>query len=180
MLNKLTIKIATASDLKNISQISIETFIETYSDFFSPNLIENYVNEKFNSTSIKKELDNKLIIYLLAFYDNHLIGYAKLKNQSWPSTIKSPNSIEIERLYVLNKFQKLKFGFAMMQKCIDQAISLNCNMIWLGVWEKNAKAIAFYEKLGFEMAGSINFHLGDKTLNDFLMCRSLNPLENAP
>ncbi len=175
MLEHLTIKTATIGDLENLAQISSETFKETYSDCFSPDLIENYVHEKFNSTTLKKELVSKLIIYLLAFYDNRLIGYAKIKNQSQPHVVKTPNSIEIERLYVLHRFQKLKIGFALMQKCIDQSISLNCDMIWLGVWEKNAKAISFYEKLGFEKSGSINFLLGDQTLNDFVMCRSLNP-----
>ena len=81
--------------------------------------------------------------------------------------------MEIERLYVFKKFHDKKIGAALMQSCIDVALKQKCEIIWLGVWEHNAKAISFYEKWGFTKFGSHDFILGDDIQKDFLMMKDL-------
>ena len=171
------IKTAVISDCERISQVSFQTYIETYSEFFNQEVLNNFMEEKFNSNNIKQELENKLFTYLIALYDNKIIGYAKLKHQSSPTEIKLNNTMEIERIYILKKFQSLKIGSKLLQKCIEKALHLNCNSVWLAVWEHNHKAISFYKNLGFELKGSINFFLGKQKLNDFLMLMDLTPLD---
>lgn len=170
---QITIKPASDCDFQSISEISKQTYIETYFDFFEQEIFEAYLEEKFNPLQIRKELNNNNIIYLIACCEGEIIGYAKLKNQSSPDTIDWKNSMEIERLYVLKEFQSLKIGSTLIQKCIEKATNLNCSNIWLAVWENNPKAINFYKKMEFEINGTINFNLGKKTLNDFLMIKKL-------
>jgi len=43
------------------------------------------------------------------------------------------------------------------------------NYVWLGVWEKNINAIAFYKRLGFYEDGRHPFKMGDELQTDFIM-----------
>lgn len=83
------------------------------------------------------------------------------------------DSLEIERIYIRAKFQKLGLGKYLINKAIEIAVEQEKNKIWLGVWEKNENAIAFYKKLGFVQAGSHSFHMGDEEQIDFIMIKSL-------
>ncbi|MGZ3867413.1 MAG: GNAT family N-acetyltransferase, partial [Bacteroidia bacterium] len=78
-------------------------------------------------------------------------------------------NIEIERIYVQKKHHDKKAGYAIMQKCIEFAKEKKFEVIWLGVWEKNERALKFYEKVGFEKFGTHNFQLGDDAQNDYLV-----------
>jgi diamine N-acetyltransferase len=83
------------------------------------------------------------------------------------------DSLEIERIYIRSKFQKLGLGKDLMNKAIEVAVEQGKNKIWLGVWEKNENAIAFYKKSGFVPAGSHSFYMGDEEQIDFIMIKSL-------
>ena len=56
----------------------------------------------------------------------------------------------------------------MMDEAIKLANEKNKNKIWLGVWEKNMNAIAFYKKAGFEKTGSHSFFMGKEEQIDLL------------
>lgn len=81
--------------------------------------------------------------------------------------------MEIARIYALQSYIGKGVGSALMKKCIDQACELNKEIIWLGVWEKNQKAIHFYRKWGFEKFGTHIFILGDDPQTDWLMKKEL-------
>jgi ribosomal protein S18 acetylase RimI-like enzyme len=48
--------------------------------------------------------------------------------------------------------------------------------LWLGVWERNARAVAFYRKYGFTRVGEHTFVLGSDTQTDWLLARPLGVL----
>ena len=60
-----------------------------------------------------------------------------------------------------------------MQKCIEIAKSGNREIVWLGVWEKNKRAIEFYKKWGFEKFADHDFILGNDVQKDWLMKKTL-------
>jgi len=45
--------------------------------------------------------------------------------------------------------------------------------VWLGVWEKNDKAILFYRKNGFYEVGTHFFFMGEEKQTDFIMRKDL-------
>ena len=85
----------------------------------------------------------------------------------------SDESLEIERIYVKNQFQKHGFGKLLLDKAIENAKERNKQKIWLGVWEKNENAIAFYKKMGFVQTGAHSFYMGDEEQTDFIMSKTL-------
>ncbi|MGW6302009.1 GNAT family N-acetyltransferase, partial [Peribacillus butanolivorans] len=82
-------------------------------------------------------------------------------------------SLEIERIYIKKKFQKHGLGKYMLNKAMEIAMERNKKKIWLGVWEKNENAIAFYKKLGFVQTGAHSFYMGDEGQMDFIMTKTL-------
>jgi diamine N-acetyltransferase len=60
-----------------------------------------------------------------------------------------------------------------MQSCLDYIQQQGCDTVWLGVWEHNPRAIAFYEKWGFEKFGAHDFLLGTDLQTDILMKKKL-------
>ena len=60
-------------------------------------------------------------------------------------------------------------GAALMRELLRAARGAGHDTIWLGVWEQNYRAIAFYRKWGFETVGEHIFQVGDDPQNDILM-----------
>ncbi len=82
-------------------------------------------------------------------------------------------SLEVERIYIKSSFQKHGLGKYLLNNAIEIAIEHNKKNIWLGVWEKNENAIAFYKKLGFVQAGSHSFYMGDDEQVNLIMIKTL-------
>ncbi|EFU40598.1 PaiA [Paenibacillus vortex V453] len=80
-------------------------------------------------------------------------------------------SLEIERIYIKSKFQKHGLGKYLLNQAKDIAVESNKKKLWLGVWEKNENAIAFYEKMGFVQTGTHTFYMGDERQIDFIMSK---------
>ena len=82
-------------------------------------------------------------------------------------------SLEIERVYIKKEFQKHGLGKVLLYKAIEMAKEHHKTNIWLGVWEKNENAIAFYEKMGFVQTGAHAFYMGDEEQIDFIMTKKI-------
>ena len=83
--------------------------------------------------------------------------------------IKSTQPLEIRRIYASQEYLGRGVGKELMQATISEAKLRGCDCIWLGVWEKNQRAIDFYEKWGFREVGTHIFSVGDDPQNDFVM-----------
>jgi ribosomal protein S18 acetylase RimI-like enzyme len=83
------------------------------------------------------------------------------------------NPIELVRLYVSRESLGTGVGAALMQACIGEAMQRGYKTLWLGVWEHNHRAQAFYRKWNFQEAGTHLFQLGDDPQTDILMQRSV-------
>ena len=115
------------------------------------------------------ELSKPDIIFLIAELEDEPVGYAKLKMNSNDESLKGTKVIEIERIYASQEYIGKGIGKVLMKACINEARQRGCDSIWLGVWEKNQRAIDFYEKWGFKEVGTHVFMLGDDPQWDFVM-----------
>ncbi|MEX1301581.1 MAG: GNAT family N-acetyltransferase, partial [Desulfotignum sp.] len=82
---------------------------------------------------------------------------------------KAENTLEIERIYVLKEFHGKTVGQQLYEKAMEIAKEKSVTYVWLGVWEKNSKAIRFYEKNGFKAFDTHIFRLGNDKQTDILM-----------
>jgi ribosomal protein S18 acetylase RimI-like enzyme len=81
----------------------------------------------------------------------------------------APRRAELHRIYVSSEWQGRGVAQSLMQNALDTAASAGSDLLWLGVWEHNRKAIAFYRKFGFEILGDQPFMLGEDRQRDLIM-----------
>lgn len=168
-MNPITIRRSTISDLESIQEISRQTFIETFAAVNTPENIENYILENFDSQKLALEINHPESVFYLASLDNETIAYLKLNFGTAQTEIHSPQAMEIQRIYVLRKFHGKKIGQLLLNEAIRIGQKSGVNSIWLGVWEKNYKAIQFYINNDFIEFDKHSFSLGNDVQTDLLM-----------
>lgn len=169
----ISIKTCTAEDAQALQAISVETFSETFKDQNSPEQLNAYLEKAFNLNQLKKELADSSSQFFFVYVDQEIAGYLKVNTDDAQSEAMGDDSLEIERIYVKNSFQKLGLGNQLLGKALEIAKEQEKKRVWLGVWEKNEKAIAFYQKKGFIQTGAHSFYMGDEEQMDFLMSKQL-------
>jgi diamine N-acetyltransferase len=169
------IKVASVEDAEAVAKIGRETFYETWRPVNTEEDMQEYMSVSFDLEKIKKEIkDERVNTFLIAYADNEIVGYAKLRrDRSYPE-LEGKKALEVERIYVVKSFQDKKAGKALMDRSIEIAKQENCVYIWLGVNTDNEKAIRFYKKYGFTIFGEKNFQLGNAVDTDYLMKKDLN------
>lgn len=169
----INIKKCTLEDLRKLQEISYETFNETFKHQNSPENMEAYLEKAFNLEQVEKELSNTSSHFFFVYVDNEIAGYLKVNTDDAQSEEMGDESLEIERIYIKNNFQKHGLGKYLFNKAIDMAMEHNKKKIWLGVWEKNENALIFYKKMGFIQIGAHSFYMGDEEQVDFIMVKTL-------
>ncbi|WP_019639686.1 GNAT family N-acetyltransferase [Paenibacillus fonticola] len=169
----ITTKRCTVEDLGLLQEISIETFNSTFNNQNSPENMKAYLKKAFNLQQLQTELSNISSEFYFIYSNEEIAGYLKVNTNNAQSEMMGNDSLEIERIYIKNNFQKSGLGKYLLNKAMEIAIEHSKKKIWLGVWEKNENAIAFYEKMGFVKTGLHSFYMGDEKQTDFIMAKTL-------
>lgn len=156
----------------------LELSLSTFLDFFGPPVneqknIDAYTTVAFTPKKVRSELNNPDSKFYFAKDGNEIAGYIKLNFNSAQNEFKDPNAVEIERIYVSRAHHKKQIGSQLINFIITKALDKNLDYIWLGVWEHNHRAIAFYERNGFQVFSKHDFVLGDDVQTDLLMKKQL-------
>jgi len=169
----INVKSITLEDLQTLREISMDTFNETFKDQNSPENMSAYLEKAFNLEQLERELSNPSSIFFFVYFNDEVGGYLKVNTKDAQTEEMGNDALEIERIYVKNKFQKLGLGKYLFNRAMEIAMDSGKKKIWLGVWEKNENAIAFYKKLGFVQTGKHSFYMGDEEQTDFIMTKLL-------
>ena len=169
----ISIRYVNTDEAPLIADMSRKTFYDTFASYNTEADMDKFMNVQFSREMLINEVGRAGNYFLLASYNNKPAGYAKLKEgETWPA-FQGKSAIEITRIYAIGQMIGKGVGAALMQACIDHAIKAGKQIIWLGVWEKNEKAIAFYQRWGFEKFGVHDFLLGDDLQHDWLLMKTL-------
>lgn len=171
----MTIKLKKCNheDLHLLQEISIDTFNDTFKNQNSPENMKAYLEKAFNVKQLEKELSNTSSEFFFVYFNEAVAGYLKVNTNESQSEKMGDESLEIERIYIKNKFQKHGLGKYLLNKTLEIAMERNKKKIWLGVWGKNENAIAFYKKMGFVHTDSHSFYMGDEEQIDHIMTKTL-------
>ena len=164
----IEIREATSEDAVMIAQLSRSTFYETFAADNTKEDMDKFMTEQFTEESLTKEVGSAGNVFLLAYADGNVAGYARLRERSDRLLDYKP-TIEIARIYTKQEYIGKGIGAKLMERCIAYARMLEKQVVWLGVWEKNQRAIEFYLKFGFEKFGEADFVLGNDVQRDWLM-----------
>ena len=170
---KTTIRSGTANDAELLSELGARTFSETFAvDNTAENMVA-YLADSFNLTQQNAELSDPDSCFRIAELEGVAVGYSMLRSGNVPEGVTGDNPMEIVRLYVSKESIGTGVGAALMQDCLEESAKLGSRTLWLGVWEHNYRAQAFYRKWNFVEVGTHVFHLGDDAQRDLLMQRAV-------
>jgi ribosomal protein S18 acetylase RimI-like enzyme len=159
----------TINEIQQLQKIGRQTFQETFSDSNSEENMKDYLDKGFATAKLTEELTNKDSEFYFATLDKEVIGYLKVNFGASQTELKDDKALEIERIYVSKEFHGKKVGQLLYDKAIEVARQKNNDYVWLGVWEENLRAIAFYTKNGFVEFDKHIFKLGHEEQTDIMM-----------
>ena len=165
----MNIRYATIADAKMLSELGAKTFRETFAGDNTPEDMDAYLKASFSPEIQLRELSEADVIFLVVESKGKPIGYAQLVTSSKDQSIKRFRPLEVRRIYASQEYLGKGVGKELMKATIEEARRRGCDCVWLGVWEKNQRAIDFYKKWGFRVVGSHTFALGGDQQNDFVM-----------
>ena len=167
------IKKCTLEDVHTLQEVGHETFNETFRHQNSPENMAAYLEKAFSLEQLEKELGNRSSLFFVIYFNHEIAGYLKLNMDDAQSEEMGHDSLEIERIYIKSEFQKQGLGKYLFNQAVETAREHKKSNLWLGVWEKNENAIAFYERLGFIQTGTHSFYMGDEEQVDLIMTKTL-------
>ena len=170
----IKIQVCSERQIETLQRISYETFNETFKGMNTAETMERYLTESFKKDKLLSELRNQSSNFFLMHVADLLVGYLKLNEAPAQTDINDPDGLEIERIYIYGQYKGKGYGRELMKFALEKGAELHKRYAWLGVWEKNENAIAFYEKLGFEKAGRHAFRMREEIQSDFIMKKQIS------
>lgn len=166
-------------DIKEVtilSAIAKETFNTTFKDTCTDADMQYFLEHNYNEEALSKELKKESYHYYFAYIDNKPVGYLLFTEDysHWPATERK-KALELKRIYILSNYQGKGVAQKVMDFYLDYATTNNYEVAWLGVWEHNEKAKAFYAKYGFENSGfTHDFPIGNTPQTDVWLWKFLD------
>jgi diamine N-acetyltransferase len=165
----MKLRYGTIEDAKMLSELGAKTFYDTFAQENTRENMDAYLKNSFSPEIQIKELSEPDAVFLIAESDGTPIGYAHLILKSKDESIHGDKPLEIRRIYTSHEYLGKGVGKELMHAVVREARQRGCDCIWLGVWEKNQRAIDFYKKWGFREVGTHKLFVGDDPQNDFVM-----------
>ena len=175
----IPIRRATPADAAALAAFGARVFSETFAAENTPEDMAAYLAAAYGPEIQRAELATEGNVFLVAERAGAIAGYAFLRDAPLTIGEPEPRAVEIVRFYVDGDSRGTGLTAALMAAAIEEARRRAVPVIWLGVWERNPRAIRFYEKHGFRDVGSHDFVLGRDVQRDRVMVRALGPREDG-
>ncbi|HEX7828179.1 MAG TPA: GNAT family N-acetyltransferase [Thermoanaerobaculia bacterium] len=159
------IRTAKLSEAAPLAELAERTFRDAFAAQNTAEDMDAYIARTYGVEHQRRELQDPKITTFVVENDGALIAFAQIKH--------SESDVELARIYVDRNFHGKGIAQDLMQAVFDVARNANVQSVWLGVWEHNPRAIAFYEKCGFRITGKHPFLLGSDLQTDLVMTRDL-------
>jgi ribosomal protein S18 acetylase RimI-like enzyme len=174
MTGAVVIRVATLADAALLARMGEETFRDTFAADNTPADMEAYVAAAFGEAQQAAELADPHTRVLIAEIGGEAVGYVRLITGPAPARVAAQRPMEISRFYARTTWIGRGVGAALMTRALHEAQANGCDAAWLGVWERNLRAIAFYERWGFRAVGEQVFVLGSDPQRDLVMVRGVS------
>jgi ribosomal protein S18 acetylase RimI-like enzyme len=171
----LVIRRATPADAARLADLAARTFHDTFAADNQTQAMAVHLARSYAPAVQLEEINRPDMRTLLVEIGGESIAYAQLRSEDddTPTCVTGPNPIEVFRFYVDRPWIGRGVAQPLMCAAIDEGRSLGAKTLWLGVWERNSRAIAFYTKCGFTLVGDHEFLFADEVQTDLVMVRPI-------
>lgn len=167
------IRSGTIADAAALAELAATTFRDAFGSDNTPEDVALHLSGSYGVVQQSAELTNPAIATLLACDGDRFAGYAQVRTGVPPACVGTAPSIELWRFYVARAWHGLGVAQILMTAVMETARARGAQTLWLGVWERNARAQAFYRKIGFQDVGMQTFVLGTDRQTDRVMTLAL-------
>jgi GNAT superfamily N-acetyltransferase len=166
-----TIRLALPTDAAALTALAVRTFRDTYESHNTPEDMALHISQSFGPSQQGRELADPEIVTLVVDIGGDLVGYAQLRRKRPPECVEGEQPIELWRFYVDKTWHGQGIAQALMERVDAEAARVGARTLWLGVWERNDRALAYYRKSGFVDVGAHTFVVGSDDQTDRVMVR---------
>jgi len=173
-LTAVRIRRATVADAEALAEFGARTFYETFAADNEPEDMRLFLASTWSPQLQRAEiLDSGLDTLLACDARDALAGFAQVRVAHPPAGIEVRKPVELKRFYVDKPWQGQGVARQLMEAAEQAARARGGREFWLGVFERNERARAFYRKCGFRKVGSQIFVVGTDPQTDDVMLREL-------
>jgi diamine N-acetyltransferase len=173
MTDGVQIRPAVLADAADLVELATRIYYETFVAVNTPENMQAYLSQAFTLCQFEADLRDPRVAFHVAVADDRLIAYLKLVDRPAPECIQGELPVELERFYVDKRWHGTGVAAALMDTCLSEAQQRGFKTMYLGVWEHNDRAQAFYRKWGFTRVGEHIFQMGDDPQTDWWMARPI-------
>ncbi len=175
----IAIRRAMPADAAALAALAESTFREAFAADNSQENLDQHCAQNFGAGIQGGEIADPQLITLLAETGGKLVGFAQLRPMHPSSSVRAERPAELHRIYVASEWHGRGVAGDLMRQVIAAAVESGSDCIWLGVWEHNPRAIAFYRKFGFRVVGDHSFMLGNDQQRDLILAAQLDDLSSV-
>lgn len=167
----IEIRRARASDASALARIAERTFRATFSANTPAADMDMYCAATYGVDIQAREIADPALVTWIAESDGALIGFAQWRPLKAIECVVAEHPSELSRIYVDALWHGQGVAQQLMHEVLTMASDRGADCVWLGVWEQNTKAAAFYRKFGFNIVGEHIFPVGSDMQRDLIMAR---------
>lgn len=173
MVSDFTIRPATLDDAPILAALGAQTFRETFETLCSSQDLANFLAAAYGDAIQRTELSDPSRPAIVLESEGRPVGFAQLRMGHREACVTGHRPVELQRIYVLREAHGSGFGAALMEASVEMARAWGADVLWLGVWEHNDRALAFYARQGFREAGDHVFQIGQQVDRDLILVKDL-------
>lgn len=170
---EVRIRAAVLADAAVLAELGERTFRDSFAKDNTPEDMEAFLATHYRPELQEAELKDPRNLYLLAEVSGVPAGFALLRDGAREQGVHAERPLNLVRLYVDQPFLGAKVGAALMSRCLEEGRARGNDVLWLGVWEHNTRARAFYARWGFAEVGEMKFLLGNDLQRDLVLTLKL-------
>lgn len=181
-LSDAVIRRGVVSDAAGLATFAASTFAAAFGDDTGADDLRAHLAATYRADLQARELADPTVITLLALQAAQIVAFAQVRrNATAPACVSLPDAIELQRFYADRSVHGTGLALRLMRRALDAARELGGRYAWLGVWERNARAMAFYRKAGFREIGITDYVVGSDRQTDrvFLVALSTADTQQA-
>jgi diamine N-acetyltransferase len=176
---KIRIVRATLADVELLRHFAEHTFRVAYEADNDPVYFEPYCQAAFTAEQFRNEMEHPFSSFWLAWHEAQLVGYLKLNDDNPHPDLTGSNTVQVERIYIEPALQGQKLGTQLLDFSMEYAREKQADWLWLSVWQKNPRAVSFYERCGFTIFGTDIFYVADDPQLDWAMRKPVSTSANV-
>jgi GNAT superfamily N-acetyltransferase len=165
-MERVVVRRADPRDAPALAELAARTFRDTFGADNRPEDLALHLASSYGAERQLAEITASDVRTLVAERDGALVGFAQLRRGEPPACVTTADPVELWRFYLDRSWHGR--GRCLMDAALAEADAMGAGSVWLGVWERNPRAAAFYRKVGFVEVGAHEFRVGTDPQNDLI------------